>query len=80
MGQPILAIEMLIKILINCLKVNHVNPLLYLVSAINFPRPEHDVLGISIGDFTSRSAFLSLTLLSDCKQYTEDYWFVYSDS
>ena len=40
--------------------------------------PECGILGISIGDLTSKITLLLLTLVGDCKRYTEYYWLFYS--
>ena len=45
------------------LRINYVNPLLYPVSAIDCPSPERGVLGIIIGDLTSKIYMLLFTLL-----------------
>ena len=49
---------------INQLQENYVNPLLYPVSVINFTCPGRVVIYILIGELTSKSALLLLTLLS----------------
>ena len=46
----------------------------------DFPSPERGVLYILIDELTSKSALLSLTLLSAHKQQTKDYWLLYSEN
>ena len=65
--HTIVVSKMLIQLYIYWLWVNYINLLLYSVSLRDFPSPEPGVFGISVGDLTSRSALLSLTLLSACK-------------
>ena len=47
------------------------NIILYPVSVSNYPSPEHGVLCILIGNITSKSFLLVLTLLSSSKPYFE---------
>ena len=75
-----MVVDISIQLLIDQIQVKCVNTLLYPVSVSNCTNPERGILGIFIGDLTSTSALLLLTLLSAHRRYTEDYWFFYNES
>ena len=58
----------------------YVKLLLYPVIMRVFARPERGVLGISIGYLKSKTTLLLLSLVGDCKRYTEYHWFFYSEN
>ena len=56
MGQLIIVGKILIQLLTNRLQVNYVNALMYPVIVRDFASPKNGIIGISIGDLTSKSA------------------------